>query len=68
MVDRPDQVWCSDITFVPVRSGFLYLVAILDWATRKNVRWRLSNTTHAGFEAQPAASASSSKSMIYVAR
>ena len=34
-VTRPNQVWCSDITFIPVRGGFLYLVAIMDWATRK---------------------------------
>ncbi|MGH7074437.1 MAG: IS3 family transposase, partial [Stellaceae bacterium] len=33
-VDRPDHVWCADITYIPVRRGFLYLVAIMDWATR----------------------------------
>ena len=33
-VDRPDHVWCADITYIPVRHGFLYLVAIMDWATR----------------------------------
>ena len=48
-VDRPNQVWCSDITFIPVRYGFLYLVAIMDWATRKVLAWRLSNTMHASF-------------------
>ncbi|MEM9046968.1 MAG: IS3 family transposase [Pseudomonadota bacterium] len=45
----PNQVWCADITFVPVRNGFLYLVAIMDWATRKVLSWRLSNTMHADF-------------------
>lgn len=48
-VERPNQVWCSDITFIPVRHGFLYLVAIMDWATRKVLAWRLSNTLHASF-------------------
>lgn len=48
-VDRPNQVWCADITLVPVRHGFLYLVAIMDWATRKVLSWRLSNTMHASF-------------------
>ena len=37
VIDRPNQVWCADITFVPVRHGFLYLVAIMDWATRKSL-------------------------------
>ena len=49
IIDRPNQVWCADITFVPVRHGFLYLVAIMDWATRKVLSWRLSNTMHADF-------------------
>ena len=48
-IDRPNQVWCADITFVPVRNGFLYLVAIMDWATRKVLSWGLSNTMHADF-------------------
>ena len=48
-IGRPNQVWCADITFVPVRNGFLYLVAIMDWATRKVLSWRLSNTMHADF-------------------
>jgi transposase InsO family protein len=34
-ITRPNQVWCSDITYIPVKRGFLYLVAIMDWATRK---------------------------------
>ena len=44
-----NQVWCSDITYIPVQRGFLYLVAIMDWATRKVLSWRLSNTLDAGF-------------------
>jgi putative transposase len=48
-IGRPNQVWCADITFVPVRHGYLYLVAIMDWATRKVLSWRLSNTMHASF-------------------
>ena len=48
-ITRSNQVWCSDITFIPVRGGFLYLVAIMDWATRKVLSWRLSNTMHADF-------------------
>jgi putative transposase len=47
--DRPDQVWCADITYIPVRRGFLYLVAIMDWATRHVLAWRLSNTMDARF-------------------
>ena len=48
-IDRPDQVWCADITYIPVRRGFLYLVAIMDWATRHVLAWRLSNTMDARF-------------------
>ena len=48
-IDRPNQVWCADITFVPVKNGFLYLVAIMDWAARKVLSRRLSNTMHADF-------------------
>ncbi|MSP82407.1 MAG: transposase [Alphaproteobacteria bacterium] len=46
---RPDHVWCSDITYIPVRRGFLYLVAIMDWATRHVLAWRLSNTMDVRF-------------------
>jgi putative transposase len=42
-VDRPNQVWCADITYIPMRKGFLYLVAIMDWHTRKVLAWRISN-------------------------
>ena len=48
-ITRPNQVWCSDITYIPVKKGFLYLVAIMDWATRKGLSWRLSNTLDASF-------------------
>ena len=43
-IDRPDQVRCADITYIPMRRGFLYLVAIMDWATRRVLAWRLSNS------------------------
>ena len=43
-VTRPDQVWASDITYVPLRHGFLYLVAVMDWYSRYVLCWRLSNT------------------------
>jgi putative transposase len=43
-VDRPNQVWASDITYIPMETGFLYLVAVLDWYSRYVVSWRLSNT------------------------
>ncbi len=40
----PNQVWAMDLTYIPMRHGFLYLVAVLDWATRRVLAWRLSNT------------------------
>ncbi|MBL4919244.1 transposase family protein [Tabrizicola sp. DMG-N-6] len=48
-VDRPNQVWCADITYLPMRRGFLYLVAVIDWSTRKVLAWRISNTLEADF-------------------
>ncbi len=48
-IDRPNQVWCADISYIPLRRGFLYLVAIMDWASRKVLSWRLSNTMEADF-------------------
>src|SRR5690606_23025958 len=48
-IDRPNQVWCADISYVPLRRGFLYLVAIMDWSSRKVLSWRLSNTMDADF-------------------
>ena len=41
---RPDQVWSTDITYIPLRQGFLYLMAVLDWFSRYVLSWRLSNT------------------------
>ena len=43
-ISRADHVWCADITYVPVTQGFFYLVAVMDWATRHVLAWRLSNT------------------------
>ena len=49
VVDRPNQVWCADITYIPMRRGFLYLVAVMDWSTRRVLSWRLSNTMDVEF-------------------
>jgi len=46
---RPDQVWSTDITFIPLRHGFLYLVAVMDWFSRYVLSWRLSNTLEGSF-------------------
>jgi len=48
-VTRSDQVWASDITYVPLRHGFLYLVAVMDWYSRYVLSWRLSNTLTGSF-------------------
>lgn len=48
-ITEPNQVWCSDVTYIPLRKGFLYLVAIMDWASRKVLSWRLSNSLDADF-------------------
>jgi putative transposase len=48
-IKRPNQVWCADITYIPVRRGFLYLVAVMDWYSRKVLSCRLSNTMDAEF-------------------
>ncbi|CTQ76738.1 putative transposase OrfB [Roseibium alexandrii] len=48
-ISRPNQTWCTDITYIPMRRGFLYLVAVMDWHSRKVLSWRLSNTMEAGF-------------------
>jgi len=48
-IDRPNQVWSTDITYVPMQKGFMYLIAIMDWATRKVLSWRLSNTLDTRF-------------------
>ena len=49
VIERPNQVWCADITYIPMRRGFLYLVAVMDWATRKVLAWRVSNTMDTAF-------------------
>jgi putative transposase len=48
-VERPNQVWAADITYVPIGRGFLYLVAVMDWASRAVLSWRLSNTMDVSF-------------------
>src|SRR6478609_5422579 len=48
-IDQPNQGWAADVTYIPMQQGFLYLVAIIDWATRRVLSWRLSNTLTAGF-------------------
>lgn len=48
-ITRPNQVWCVDISYIPMRRGFLYLVAIMDWFSRKVLAWRLSNSMEADF-------------------
>ena len=48
-VERPDQVWSADITYVPLASGFMYLAATIDWYSRLVVAWRLSNTLDGSF-------------------
>lgn len=48
-VTRANQVWCTDITYIPIKRGFLYLVAIMDWHSRKVLSWRLSNTMDTAF-------------------
>ena len=49
VIDRPNQVWCADITDIPMRRGFLYLVALMDWHSRKVLAWRLSSSMDADF-------------------
>lgn len=48
-IDRPNQVWATDITYIPMARGYMYLIAIMDWATRKVLSWRLSNTLDTQF-------------------
>jgi len=48
-IQRPDQVWSTDITYVPLASGFMYLAALLDWFSRYVIAWRLSNTLDGSF-------------------
>jgi putative transposase len=48
-ITRPNQVWCADVTYIPMAHGFLYLVVIMDWYSRYVLAWRLSNTLDADF-------------------
>ncbi|PCI88765.1 MAG: hypothetical protein COB24_02050 [Hyphomicrobiales bacterium] len=48
-ITEPNQVWCADITYIPMRKGFLYQVAIMNWATCRVLSWRLSNTMEVDF-------------------
>ncbi len=48
-IERPNQVWAADITYIPIGRGFLYLVAVMDWASRAVLSWRLSNTMDVSF-------------------
>ena len=48
-IDRPNQVWATDITYIPMRRGFVYLVAVIDWFSRRVLSWRLSNTLTTDF-------------------
>ena len=48
-IERPNQVWCADITYIPIGRGFLYLVAVMDWASRAVLAFRLSNTMDSSF-------------------
>jgi putative transposase len=49
VIDRPNQVWATDVTYVPMARDFVYLVAIMDWYSRKGLAWRVSNTLDASF-------------------
>jgi len=48
-IRRPNQVWCSDITYIPMQKGFMYLVAVMDWFSRRTLAWQLSNTLATDF-------------------
>lgn len=48
-IDRPNQVWAADITYIPMARGFVYLFAVMDWYSRRVLAWRISNTLSADF-------------------
>ena len=48
-IDRPGQVWCADVTYIPMARGFLYLVAVMDWYSRRVLAWKLSTTQDTDF-------------------
>jgi len=66
-IDRPNQVWAADITYIPMRHGFLYLCGVIDWCTRRVLAWRPSNTLTTDFciEAVAAAIARYGKPEIF---
>jgi len=49
VIDRPNQVWCADITYIPMAKGFVYLVAVMDWFSRRVLAWRVSITLETDF-------------------
>jgi putative transposase len=49
VIDRPNQVWATDVTYIPMARGFVYLVAVMDWYSRKVLSWRISNSMTADF-------------------
>jgi len=49
VIDRPNQVWATDISYIPMAKGFVYLVAVIDWYSRKVLSWRLSNSMESDF-------------------
>ncbi len=49
VIDRPNQAWATDITYIPMRRGFVYLIAVIDWYSRRVLSWRLSNTLTTDF-------------------
>lgn len=49
VIDRPQQAWCSDITYIRMEGGFVYLVAIMDWRSRQVLAWEISNTLDTAF-------------------
>ena len=49
VIDRPNQVWCADITYIPMAKGFVYLVAVMDWFSRRVLAWRVSISLDTAF-------------------
>jgi putative transposase len=52
IIDRPNQVWCADITYIPMAKGFVYLIAVMDWFSRRVLTWRVSITLEADFRVE----------------
>ncbi len=50
-ITKPDQAWCTDISYIPMRKGFMYLVAVMDWHSRRILSWRVSNTSNSKWRA-----------------